>query len=548
MSVGNGLGHAISGRRWVRAVMLALSGLLMGVGVTFPTVGFVAWVALAPAIAVFLTLAREDGFSWRRLYGAGLLYSYSFSLVIFHWFWYMYPLDFTGLSRAGGLGVILLAWLGLSALQSMVTALIPLALRALMRVSVCRRYRILPVVLLAALFCLREWGQTHFWTGVPWGRLALSQSALPLMLQPAQWFGSYGITFVLVLVNGLIALMLLQPERLCRPGLIALCTMLLWTGSGAALLARAERAQDADTVRTAVIQGNIGSLYKWDISMAESFRVYLDLSVEAAKRGAELIVWPETAIPTDVGEVASFRNELSDLAETYEVTILVGAFASDGEGREYNAVYTVLPDGSWSPEYYAKRRLVPFGEYVPMRSFFTTVAPVLGEISMLAEDLTPGVDAAVSDTPVGRLGSLICFDTIYEALARDSVRDGAQLLCVSTNDSWFFDSAATEMHLAQSRLRAVETGRAVVHAATTGASALILPTGEIAARLPLFCAQVMYVEAPLRDGQTLYTRVGNAFVYVCLALCVAVAAVGVAEWGMTRRGEKSRHRDGTDHG
>ena len=209
--------------------------------------------------------------------------------------------------------------------------------------------------------------------------------------------------------------------------------------------------------------------------------------------------------------------KLSEIAEKYGISILVGSLESDGKSQ-YNAIFRFNPDGTLEEENYKKRHLVPFGEYVPMRGFIDTVLPFLSDISMLDDDVTPGTDTAIFDTGSAKIGSIICFDSIYEDLSIDSVKDGADLLAISTNDSWFGDSRAAYMHTAQARLRSVELSRYTVRSANTGLSCSITSTGEIADSLPLLTEGYLVCEVKTIESRTLYSYIGNAFVYLCGAL------------------------------
>ena len=299
-------------------------------------------------------------------------------------------------------------------------------------------------------------------------------------------------------------------------------------GSGTLLWFANAPAQEQQTVRIAAIQGNIGSADKWDMSAAQCWDIYIGMTEEAAQDGAELIIWPETAVPIVLKNKASYCEELSELAQEYGVSVMVGAFTA-GEGGSYNSILTMQPDGSFSDTVYSKRHLVPFGEYVPMKDVIMTLVPALGELSRFVDGLLPGESANVVSTEQGRVGSLICFDSIYEELALDSVRNGAQLLAISTNDSWFFDSAAVHMHSAQAQLRAIETGRCVLRSANTGISSVISARGEILDTLPALCDGVLIGEVALQDNTTLYTRTGNLLVYLCMGFCAAFALVGVVD-------------------
>ena len=151
---------------------------------------------------------------------------------------------------------------------------------------------------------------------------------------------------------------------------------------------------------------------------------------------------------------------------------------------------------------------------------------------MLGEDIPAGEDSVVFDTDLVDLGSIICFDSIYEDNVLDSVRNGAEILCVSTNDSWFRDSRGVWMHRAQSQLRAIETGRYVVRAANTGVSCVISPEGEVLDELgPYVTGNSMSAVYPC-DEITLYTAMGNVFVYLCAAF--------VAGWAVCRLWESTK--------
>ena len=148
---------------------------------------------------------------------------------------------------------------------------------------------------------------------------------------------------------------------------------------------------------------------------------------------------------------------------------------------------------------------------------------------MLDKDIPAGEDSVVFHTDFGDIGSIICFDSIYEDNVLDSVRNGARVLCVSTNDSWFRDSRGVWMHRAQSQLRAIETGRYVVRAANTGVSCVITPTGEILDELGPYVTGNSMADVRLNDETTLYTAVGPVFVYLCIVFVAGWAVLTVWE-------------------
>jgi apolipoprotein N-acyltransferase len=198
-----------------------------------------------------------------------------------------------------------------------------------------------------------------------------------------------------------------------------------------------------------------------------------------------------------------------------------------GKVNLYNAIVTFYPDGSIGEAPYYKRHLVPFGEYLPMADLIKTVLPVLAEMNVFSDDLTPGTNSALIETGFGKIGGLVCFDSIYETLALSSVRDGAQLIGLITNDSWYRDSAAVYQHNKHAQLRAVENGRYVARAANTGISSIIKPTGEIVSSLAPLKGGYVTGEVYFYNNLTLYTVIGDIIVLISGIICAAAAVTNI---------------------
>ena len=357
---------------------------------------------------------------------------------------------------------------------------------------------------------------------MPWARLAIGQAETVLHLQSAAIFGSYFVTFLIVAVNGLLAYLLLHPSK--RTVCAALALGLFFGNMGFGIIRMASMKDTGTPIRAAAIQGNKGSLENWSGgSMDAVMEVYGDLTRKAVAEGAEIIVWPETCIPANIDRHAWVYDYVTGLSRECGVPILCGLFTRVEEGSEtdYNSIVVALPDGTIHGTVYNKRNPVPFGEFVPLRNLVMTLVPPLAEINTLAEDIPAGEDSVVFDLDVGQVGSLICFDSIYERNAMDSLRNGAQLLAVSTNDSWFTDSRGVWMHHAQSQLRAIETGRYVVRSANTGVSSIINDRGEVLETLAPLKTGYVLEEVILSERVTVYSVIGNLFAYACIALCAA---------------------------
>ena len=534
--------------KW-RWIILPLGGMLFALTVIFPQVGLLEWVALIPALLSILTLTADPTVRYRRLYGLGLGFFWPFYIIGFHWFFYMYPLDFADMSRPASAVVVTVACLGLSLFQALGAALLfPLMGKAI-RGKWLSRHTLLHPILFACLWTSLEWWQAHSgWSGVPWARLSLGQAELVPALQSASVFGSYFITFLIVAVNGFLAYLLLHPSKRILCGALAAGLFLGNLGFGAVRMATL--THEGAPVKVAAIQGNKGSLDFWGVgTMSEVMEVYGDLSREAAAAGAELIVWPETCIPANVDREAWVYEYVTNLSRQCGVPILCGLFTrvAEGSNADYNSIVVALPDGSLHGTVYNKRNPVPFGEFVPFRTIVMTLIPPLANINTLGEDIPAGEDSVVMDLEPGNVGPLICFDSIYEQNALDSIGNGAQLLAVSTNDSWFRDSRGVWMHHAQSQLRAIETGRYVVRAANTGVSSVISDSGEVLGTLEPLKTGYVLEEAYLSNRVTVYSVIGNVFAYACVALCGAafLYSLGEGVYGriLGKKDNKEKTRD-----
>lgn len=511
--------------RWL---ILLVSGLFSGLAVIFPQVGFLQWILLIPALLVILTRLPDKAVKYKALYGMGFGFFLAYFTVCFHWFLWMYPLDYAGFSPLASAVVVCLGSVGLAAFQAAGAAVIfPLFALAARSKTLSRLPLLLPP-LFASLWTAVEWWQAHSgWSGVPWGRLCLGQTEMLASLQSASLFGSYFITFLIVLVNGLAAYALLCPRRRMLCSILALS--LLAGNLTFGLIYLAIPSEEGERVKVAAIQGNLASGEEWGAvgSVGRALEAYGDLTRKAAAEGAEMVLWPETAI---VANLKYVEDDLTSLARECNVTILAGLFTDHPtEKGDYNSIVAVLPDGSIHQSAYHKRNLVPFGEFVPLRGLITALIPPLAEINTLGEDLAFGQEAVVIPLPEGGVAPLICFDSIYEQNALESVRDGAQLLAIPTNDSWFKDSRGVWMHSGQAQLRAIETGRYVLRAANTGVSSVINDRGEILDKLPPFETGYVLAEVVMRTDTTLYTVIGNLFAYLCLGFSAGCCLLPLGE-------------------
>jgi len=512
---------------------LTLSGVLSGLCMAFPTVfgAVIEWVSFIPA-ALALHSASKKGVGLKRAFLGGFWLIYSQNVIVYHWFVSFYPLEFTGMSKLGAAGVVLIAVFGLPILAAMFGGLLGIVCVWTSRLSVARKYQVALPFVYASAYVLCEWIRTQFWFGVPWGRLSLGQltEGVPYSVLSSSIFGTYFVTFLIVLVSCLIAQALIIGKFKLRA---ILSLTLVLSNLLCGVIVASIPAKTSTTVKVAAIQANINSRDKWNASSKDIYLKYESLTKSAAEDGAALIVWPETAITDN-----RYIPNISDLADELDAYILFGCFDYTSEGPQ-NILNMATPEGELSETAYAKRHLVPFGEYVPMRKLIMTIFPPLAEIAMLSEDLVPGDGSEIFEIEINgktiRVGGLICFDSIYEQLAYATATDGADIICVSTNDSWFEDSRAVYMHCAQSRLRAIETGLPIVRAANTGISANITPLGEVTESIEPLIDGYIVSEVPIKSNANSASVANSIFLILCAVCVIALPTMNIAEYNYEER-------------
>ncbi len=507
---------------------LFLSGILLGVTVIFAKLGILAYFAMILAGIVWFQKLNNEKYRVKSAYLDGFVFYLSFDLVCFHWLLYFYPLEFLDFTKAEALSVILLGWVGLSLLQSVFSAFVFVLARWLSKTDFCKSHPISAPFCMAALFTVNEWMQTLTWAGVPWGRISISQTEMPVLMQSASLFGSYGITFIVVAVNMLLAFALVNIEKKRVAALTALGIFTINAIFGA-ITWFIPFADTKEPIMIAAVQGNFESQSTQDMPVSEKYAAYEVQTVKAAQAGADIVIWPETVIfiASDTkffyeGAYKSLSERAGELAKECGITLIVGNFIDDFSDT-YNSVSVFYANGEKVQGAYSKTKLVPFGEYVPMRELIMSLFPLLNEINVLGADISAGEGHAPFDSAKEgnsfKIGALICFDSIYEDTALATVREGAEALIIPSNDSWFYDSRALYMHHSQNILRAVETGRYSVSCGNTGVTSIVSDKGEIMEIMPIYEQGFILGTLYPSNHVTLYSLIGNTPVYL-LILCI----------------------------
>ena len=365
--------------------------------------------------------------------------------------------------------------------------------------------------------------------GFPWCLLGYSQQPVLAAIQVAELAGVYGVSFVLASFSAAVACGVQNLFSIRRAGQTAATALLLAIAAAGLLWGRWRLdglAFPGDGSKVALVQANVDQADKWD--PAESDRIEEDhfrMTREAALRGSSLAIWSESSVPRSITDDPQYAGRLAALARETGARLLVGSVAYDRVGAvrvPYNSAFLVSPSGDPAARY-DKQKLVPFGEYVPIQRLLFFLEPLVQE----AGDFHSGRSAGVLRDGELAIGPLICYEAIFTELARASVRAGAEALVNMTNDAWYGDTAMPRQHLAQSIFRAVETRRYLLRCASTGISAVVEPSGRIAARLPLGEQAILETVLPAMRQTTLYVATGDLFGIAC-GILSALALSGAA--------------------
>ena len=384
----------------------------------------------------------------------------------------------------------------------------------------------------ATLWVGLEYLRTFLLTGFPWNLLGYTQYRSLSIIQVASITGVYGVSFLLVLVNAAVALACLHVRRSARQALMPVLGVgVLLIGTVVFGMGRRVSAEiPLREIRVSVVQGNIEQALKWTPAALDlTLDRYARLSAQAAQAGAELIVWPETAVPLFLRHDPARLAQVRALAESLGRPLLVGApdRTVGGPVRLQNSAMLLGPDGRLLAKY-DKMHLVPFGEYVPLKSILFFVDKLATGIG----DFVPGETQTLFRLPGGTFAASICFEVIFPNEVRAAVAGGAEFLVNITNDAWFGRSAAAAQHLRMAAFRALETRRYLARAANTGISAAVDPYGRILASTPLFEEAVLVQGVIPRRDLTPYVRFGDWF-----AAASSLGAAGwiTSAWGAGRR-------------
>ncbi len=497
-------------RRPGRDTLAALSGVLLAF--SFPKFGSgaVAWVALAPLL---IALVGTSGLTALRL---GYVTGAVSALGLLYWTSYV-VVQFGGLSLLVGIFVMLLLCLAFAVFPALFAWLL-----ARWVASVGPEGLLLAPVAWVATEILRV--NTFF--SFPWCLLGYSQADNVAIVQIARFGAVYAVSFLVVLASSVLAYVAVERSRVRRRRAALGLALTLAVIAGDGLWRSRTTLPETGRIRVGLVQASIPQHEKWDEALAFSnLRRHVELTEQAAAEGARLIVWPESAVPFYYDETPGIAEALDELASRLRVGLLFGNDDREpGEtGRSFVGAKLIDPDGTMLLRYH-KIRLVPFGEYVPLRPLLTLGGRVAAKVVQQVADFSPGDSYAIGGIGGHQLSTTICYEAIFADLGREFAARGSELFVNITNDAWYGRTSAPYQHFAMARLRAVENGRYLVRAANTGVTAVVDPFGRVVARTQLFERGVLVRDVPFVTELTFYTRQGDIFAWACLGAAIAFSA------------------------
>ncbi|MFH1715490.1 MAG: apolipoprotein N-acyltransferase [Elusimicrobiota bacterium] len=481
--------------RKIKIILYILSGVLLTLSFPRSNMFIFAWIALVPML---IALWNESDI--KHAVSGALITGITAYLGIMYWI--------VPMCLVAGIhiipGVLFLFALSLyMALYVIIWGSIAFLLRN-------KAKNIFIGLLLAGSWAGLEVIRNYMITGFPWALLGYSQWNNLYMIQIAEYGGVYGISFMLVLFNYLLAGFINRENGRVRKYAAGMLIIFLLTVSFGFIAMRREIPKD-NKIKFSIIQGNVDQYKKFD----NDFKLFImqrykDLVLREESRNSDIILWPETSFPSVYPDSLYMSRWLSGVVIESGTKNIIGTLIKENNAYYNGAVY-FNSDGKEIGKY-AKMHLVPFGEVFPFRNILGKIFPVVYNLG----GVTRGKKTSLFKINNALIGIGVCFEILFPDEVRNQVKNGANILCNISNDAWYLDTSAPWQHLSYSVFRAIENRRMVVRSANTGVSAVIDEKGRIIKSLGLFKTGVLTADVYAMSGLTFYTQYGYIFIVIFL--------------------------------
>jgi apolipoprotein N-acyltransferase len=490
----------------MRVLFAVISGFLFAFAFPNFAIGWLIFIALIP---LFVALARSH--NWGEAVLLGWISQTIAWLLMVPWVVRVMS-HYGGLSLATGI----LIYIAMCIVLGLYGAAFGLIVFRIAPGTDFLRWLLVPIAWAAI-----EYARTYLLTGFPWNLIAAAIVDYTPLAQFDRVAGPYALAVLILIPAATISWMIVaRPRGMRLVFAVAPVTILffVWWATGLVATKLIPRPRVGPAYTAALLQPNISQEMRWDAaSLSQIFQRMMDMTDTAIRSGASVVIWPESTVPLSYGSTPFYKDAIESVSHRAAVDIILGSVAEDAADPNHVWNSAFLVSGGKTIGHYDKIRLVPFGEYVPLRKMLFFAHKLVHEVG--------NFEFGTNDKPlVGilRYGPAICYEIVFPQIPRTQVVHGAGVLVTITNDAWYDGTSAPRQHLNQARLRAIETDRYLLRAATTGISAFVDPTGRVVEELAMNREGVIYARFQPRHSTTLYVRFGDWFAWIACAI-VAVS-------------------------
>ena len=476
-----------------------LSGALVGIAYHPFNLGFIAMVGFVPLINIF-----HNG-NMRVNIINGYIFGLVYNLIAFYWIGAN-----SGASFLTVISSLVAAVLYLSLYWCLVGFIFSLVSTYLRKST---GSFILPFIIVTM-----EWIRSFGPLGFPWSNLALTQSKYIYQIQIMEITGSYGISFIIMSINVIIYYSI-KKNSIVKNGLLPI--MIFYLGISLVGWARIASLQNnGEKINTVVVQPNIDPNKKWN----EKKRViaFMDsLHKEATKMDPDIIVFPETALPSYLTMDNITRSMLQETVDMSNIPLLTGTIHVELENKKknyYNSAMWLTPHNDF--ELYSKIHLVPFAEYDLFPSIFHPLTWL--NINVDRGSFRSGVDYKLFNWKGISFSDIICYESSIPRIVREFVRRGADLLIIQANDGWLGNSYGPYQHFELAKIRAIENRIPILRSANTGISGVIRPDGTVQSKVGLNTQSIFQEIINISKSGSIYSSYGDIFAFVCFLITFSI--------------------------
>jgi apolipoprotein N-acyltransferase len=506
---------------WFPWLLAIISGGLQVVIFPIPNWTFLCWIALAPLLIALLDVGRATAGKPLAALRGGFLLGWISGIIFYagscYWVYHVMA-SYGGLSTPVAVGVLVLFCLYVGLVHGLFGALLAFV--------ASRGWGVRALVLAPFFWVATELFRARV-IGFPWDLLGtVLVDNIPLT-RIATVTGVYGLSFEIMLMNAaLVAILYGRRER--RVLMLAAAILVIGVVETGSYF---EPASSISSGTARLVQQNISLDQRWTPqSYEKTLADLIQISVPHPGEGMlgdplpDIIIWPESPAPFFTND-PRFHQTLSTIATDAHAYVLAGTLGvvHDGDASQlYNSAELVAPNGDWLARY-DKIHLVPFGEYVPFKDLFGFANKLTREVG----DFVPGTQRLVLPVLSYKIGTFICYESIFPGEIREFANHGAGLLVNISNDGWFGETGAPLQHLHMVRMRAIENNRWVLRSTNTGITASIDPYGRVVQRARRNVRVAIDMPYGVVTSTTFYTRHGDWFAWFCVMACAIIALLAL---------------------